>query len=86
MGGHVRSYLQIVGIPFTSIYLEEYEKLKSRRIACIPCINQFPESKRAFEDLARDMKANSDLLDSFLKDGLGADGLREEVVEYVKML
>lgn len=86
MGGHVRSYLQMVGIPFTSIYLEEYEKLKSRKVPCIPLINQFPESKKAFEDLARDMKANSDLLDSFLRDCLGADDLREEVVEYVKML
>ena len=86
MGSHVRSYFQIVGIPFTAIYLEEYKKLKSQKTSCIPSINQFPESKRAFEDLARDLKANPDLLDSFLKDGLGIEDLREEIVEYVKML
>lgn len=86
MGGHVRSYLQIAGIPFMSIYLEEYEKIKSRKTSYIASLNNYPESKRAFEALARDMKANSDLLDSFLKDGLGTEALREEVVEYVKML
>jgi hypothetical protein len=32
------------------------------------------------------MKANSGLLDSFLKYGLGAENLREEVVEYITML
>jgi hypothetical protein len=42
MSGHVRSNLQIVGIPFTTIYLEAYEKLKSQNTSIIPFINQFP--------------------------------------------
>lgn len=86
MSYHVRSYLQLVGIPFTSILLEEYEKIKSQKTSFIELINRYPESKRSFEDLARDMKANSNLLDSFLKDCSGIEDLRTEIVEYVKML
>lgn len=86
MSYHVRSYLQLVGIPFTSILLEEYEKIKSQKTSFIESINRYPESKRAFEDLARDMKANSNLLDSFLKDCSGIEDLRTEILEYVKIL
>ena len=86
MGGHVRSYLQIAGISFMSIYLEEYEKLKSRKTSYIASLNKYPESKKVFETLARDMKNTPHLLDGFLRDYPDCEDLRTEIMEYVRTL
>lgn len=90
MNNHARSYFMITGIPFMKIYQEEYELLKSQKPSYIASLAKYPDSKKVFDVLARDMKEDPSLLDSFLKEYLEnspeMQALKAEIVEYVKAL
>lgn len=90
MNYHARSYFTIAGIPFTRIYQEEYEKLNSQKSSYIASLAKYPDSKKAFDVLAREMKEDPNLLDSFLKDYVDdypdMKALKADIVDYVKDL
>lgn len=80
----LRSYFELANVPFKRLFHEEYEILSAAMQSnFIASLKECPESKKAFDVLARDLKENPALLKEFLASFSGEPSLKSEIKAYI---